>query len=284
MASFPDIVKKLGLASGFVGQLSWSANQPMAVIARDVTRNKNFSGIEPSHALDDAASTVTVAYVEDTADFATALEISNPGPITANVTVRFVETGDATGGSSGIEHTRDIPVAVNSALPIADIVRWTQHDTSTTPSGKHGFLVVTTPQSVTAQARIVDRSSSDPVIPESATAVSSGFSPLLVRVEPLPFSKIDAAGTQNSTTRFAIGNPELVPATVTLTAFNATGSVAGTFTITVAPDGQYFTANLAAAMNLPPVFLGWVTVGSSAPVVVYNHRITGDGGSAVPVH
>jgi hypothetical protein len=52
----------------------------------------------------------------------------------------------------------------------------------------------------------------------------------------------------------------------------------------VAPDGQYFTENLAAAMNLPPVFLGWVTVGASGPVQVYNHRITGDGGSAVPVH
>jgi hypothetical protein len=289
MQNFANILTKLGLAATFSGQLSWTSSFPMVVMARDVGASgnaRNFSGIEPAHTAADASSNVGIAYVEDTTAYSTALEISNPGGFTANVSVRFVETSDATGGSSGTEHSRDIPVAINSGQPIANIVRWAQSDTSTSPSGKHGFLVVTTPQSITAQARITNLSSKDVVIPESNTAISSGFSPLLIRVEPLPFSQVGmaAATVPTSTTRFAAANPGSSPVTVTLTAFNATGSVAGTFSVTVAPDGQYFTENLAAAMNLPPVFLGWVTVGASGPVQVYNHRITGDGGSAVPVH
>ena len=202
-----------------------------------------------------------------------------------NVTVRFVETGDSTGGSTGIEHARDLPVSINSDQPIANIVRWAQNDTSTTPSGKHGFLVVTTPQSITAQARITDNSSKDFVVPENSTAISNGFSPLLVRVEPLPFAQVGMAATVPvSTTRFALSNPGSTAATVVITAFNTSGSVAATLTVNLAAEGQYFTENLGAAMNLPAAFVGWLGVQSSGPVLVYNHRITGDGGSAVPVH
>ena len=73
-------------------------------------------------------------------------------------------------------------------------------------------------------------------------------------------------------------------ATVQITAFNSNGSVAGTLTVNLAPDGQYFTENLGAAIGVPAAFVGWLTIQSSAPVLVYNHRITGDGGSTVPVH
>lgn len=288
MANFTDIVKKLGLDATFSGQLSWTASAPMVVMARDVGKSsttKNFSGIEPAHTAADASSNVGVAYVEDTADFSTNLEISNPGQITANVTVRFVDTSDASGGSTGVEHSRDIPIAINSDQPIANIVRWAQDDTSTSPSGKHGFLVVTTPQGITAQARITDNSSKDFVVPEGNTAISSGFSPLLVRVEPLPFSQLGMANTTPiSTTRFAVSNPGSSPVTVVVTGFNSSGSVAGTLTLNLAADGQYFTANLGAAMNLPAAFVGWLTVQSSGPVLVYNHRLTGDGGASVPVH
>src|SRR5262249_36512667 len=79
VTSYPDTVKKLGLGSTFSGQLSWSSNQPLGVLARNVTKNKQYSGIEPGHSLADASSTVMVPYVEDTTTFATALEISNPG-------------------------------------------------------------------------------------------------------------------------------------------------------------------------------------------------------------
>jgi hypothetical protein len=281
--SYPDIVKKLALGSGFIGQLSWSSSQPIAMVAR--ARNKNFSGFDPVHAVGDAASSVVVPYVEDTAAFASALEISNPGPITANVTVRFVEIGDATGATSGVEATRDIPVAVNSGAPIADIVRWVRHDTSIAPSGKRGFLVVTTPQSVTAQARIIDKVNLDPGVPDSGT-IGTGFSPFLVRVEPLPFANIDAASNPTSQSRFALSNPGTAPATVRLLAFSTTGGPASTHSlvVTLAPGGQLFTDNLVAAMGLPSVFLGWVAIQSSAPVGVYNHRRTGASGSIVPVH
>jgi hypothetical protein len=286
LVSYPDIVKKLGLAAGFVGQLSWTSSQPMAAVTRDVTGTKKFSGFAPVHTLADATSSVVVPYVEDTSAFSTALEISNPGPITANVTVRFLDTSDNSGATSDVEATRDIPVAVNSALPIADIVRWVRRDTSTTRSGKHGFLVVTTPQGVTAQARIVDNANLDPAIPDSG-GVTNGSSPMLVRVEPLPFAPIGEAGTTpTSQSRFALSNPGATAATVRLLAFNATGAAATShpFIVTLAPHGQFFSDNVAATMGLPSVFLGWVEVQSSAPVGVYNHRRTGTVGATVPLH
>jgi hypothetical protein len=293
------VVKQLGLAATYSGQISWSASQPIAVMARDSSKSKpNFNGTNLVHGLSDTGSTSFVSYVEDSTAFSTALELSNPGPTTANVTVRFVQTSDASGASSGAEFSRDIPVAVNSAAPIADIVRWTQFSTATTPAGQHGFLVVTTPQGVTAQGRLVDRSSTDPAMVDGG-ALSGGFSPLLIRVDQLPFSQVNpalasapptelaaaaAAATPTTASRVALANPGSAPITVNLTAFNATGSVAGTLSVTVAPDGQFFTENLGAAMGLPPVFFGWVQIQASGRVLVYNHRRTGTAGATVPVH
>jgi hypothetical protein len=285
MVSYPDVVARLGLPASFTGQLSWTASQPMAAIARDATRDRTVSGVAPVHTLADAASSIAIPYVEDTADFSTTLELSNPGPTTANVTVRFVETGDASGGTPGAEATRDIAIAVNSAAPIADIVRWVRRDASGVRSGKHGFLIVTTPQSVTAHARIVDNSNLDPAIPDNAT-IASGFSPLVLRVDPLPFSPVGAATTPTSRSRFALSNPGSVPATVHLASFASTGGppTSHTLDVTIAPHGQYFTDNLGAAMGVPAAFIGWVSLQSTAPVSVYNHRRTGSVGTVVPIH
>jgi hypothetical protein len=295
--SYTDVVKQLGLGATYSGQISWSASQPIAVMARDSSKSKpNFNGINPVHGLSDTGSTSFVSYVEDTAAFSSSLELSNPGPITANVTVRFVQTSDSTGASSGTPFSRDIPVAVNSGSPIADIVRWTQFSTATTPSGQHGFLVVTTPQGVTAQARLVDKSSTDPSTVD-AGAVTSGFSPLLIHVGTLPFFQAEPAGvatldglataaaaTPATTSRVALSNPGSAPVTVNLTAFNATGSVAGSLSVTVAGNGQYFTEDLATAMGVPPVFFGWVQLQSTGTVLVFNRRQTGTAGGMVPVH
>jgi hypothetical protein len=287
IVSTVDAVKGLGLPATFSGQLSWSSNQPVGVLVRNATKNKQYSGIEPGHSAGDAGSTVYVPYVEDTAAFSTSLELGNPGAITANVTVKFVETDDATGETSGLAMTRDIPVAINYGTPIADIVRWALRSTGTTPSGKHGFAIVTTPQKVTAQARIVDSISLDPAVPESDVTVTNGLSPILVRVDPFAFAvKTDAAAAGTQESRFALSNPGSTTATVSLTPYNATGSTAlgAPFVITLAPNGQFFSENLAADMGLPPVFLGSVSIQSSAPVLVYNHRRSAQGGSPVPVH
>jgi hypothetical protein len=287
-ANIPNILQRLGLGPTFTGQMSWTSSQPIGVMARDLRINRPFSGIDPSHTAADARSTVVVPYVEDTADFSTSLEISNPGSSTANVTVKFVDSADPNGETSGVSHTRDIPVSVNSGAPIADIVRWALRDTGTAASGKRGFLVVTTPQAVTAQARLVNRFSLDPSVVDSNTSLVNGFSPLLVRVDPFSPIRPDAiaaAAAGTSSSRFAVSNPGAGSATVTLTAVNATGSAAGLpLVLTLAPSGQFFSDNLARDMGLPPVFLGWVTIQSTSSVVVYNHRVSADGGATIPVH
>ncbi len=286
-----DAVKNLGLPATFSGQLSWSSNKPVGVMVRNVTKNKQYSDIEPTHGPGDAASSILVPYVEDSAAFSTALEISNPGPITANVTVTFVEVDDTTGETSGLVSARDIAVPINNGTPIADVVRWALRSVATTPSGKHGFILVTSPQAVTAQAKIVDTTSLDPAVPQSDVTVSDGFSPILVRVDPFAFAPTTtgaAAAATPSTmqSRFALSNPGTTTATVTLTPYNAIGSLAlgQPFVITLAPNGQFFSENLAADMGLPPVFLGSVGIQSDAPVLIYNQRRSGQGGSPVPVH
>jgi hypothetical protein len=286
LVSYPDTVRKLGLPTGFSGQLSWSSSQPIGAMARNVTRNRQYSGIEPALSLADTSSTIMVPYVEDTAAFSTALEISNPGPITANVTVSFVDVEDQTGGSSGVESSRDIPVPVNYGTPIADIVRWVQRSGGTTPSGKHGFIVVTSPQGVTAQAKILDNVSLDPAVPESDTTVTNAFSPLLVRIDPFAFAPVNGAAPVTSETRFALSNPGAATATVELVPYNASGSPATSqpFVVTLAPNGQFFSDDLVTDMGLAPVFFGWVTIQSNQPVTVYNHRRSGQGGTTVPVH
>ena len=69
-----------------------------------------------------------------------------------------------------------------------------------------------------------------------------------------------------------------------LAAVNASGGAAtAPFVVTLAPNGQFFTEDLVGAMGLPPIFFGWLTVESNAPILVYNQRRSGDSGDSVPV-
>ncbi len=313
--NYLDIVSQLRLPrSASSGQLSWSANRPIGVTARDKVPNKSYSGFQPVRRLADAASRVTIPFVEDSTTFSSALELNNPGTIPANVTVRFSDA------ATGVVSSRDLVVAINSAVPIADVIRWALRSTSTTPSGKRGFIVIDTPQAVTAQARLVTRANSDPAIPDQLTALGGAFSPLLLQVSS--FSAVAGAATLSDTvaaaaltpaattagkgggggggasgggsgggtsstpaSRFAVSNPSNDPITVEIDALNASGTVAAPpFLITVAPQGQFLTDNLAASIALPPIFLGSVVVHSSTPILIYNHRRSGAVGATVPVH
>src|SRR5205823_4671947 len=89
----------------------------------------------------------------------------------------------ATFSSSDIARTLDLAVAINSGAPIADIVRWALRDGSGVVSGKRGFLVVQTPQAVTAQARLIDKVSGDPAVIGQQNGLVSAFSPMVLRIE-----------------------------------------------------------------------------------------------------
>ncbi len=296
--NYADVVQQLKLPRGFVGQLQFSSNQPVAAAARTVVPKTAYSGFEPVRSISDAASTVYAPYVEDTAAFSTSLLVSNPTLNPADVTVTFVDTEDTTGGTSGSVSSRDVPIAVNADTSIPDVVRWVLRETTTTPSGKHGFLVVTTPQGVTAQAKLVDNVTADPATPGLESAVTSAFSPFLIRVEPITlqlaassaatFSAVTLAAGATTTTalsRFGVSNPGATTATVELAAINATGGTpTQPFVVTLPPNAQFFTEDLVSAMGLPPIFLGSLSVRSDVPVLVYNHRRSGDTGDVIPVY
>jgi hypothetical protein len=295
--SYLDIATQLGLTRGTIGQLSWSANQPLAVVARERLPNKSLSGFEPVRVASDASPLVTVPYIEDTAAFSTSLDLSNPGSSTADVTINFID------GTTGVVSSRDLQVEFNSAIPIPDIVRWVLRSTSALPTGQRGFLTIESPQGVTAHGRLIDRANNDPAVTDQLTALDSTFSPLVIRIEPFTglLAKAasatlgeggvgsgltsTAASTAATVSRFAVSNPNDQPALVEITALNASGSAAGPpYVVTIPAKHQYFTENLLADMGLPVVFLGSVNVRSDSPVLVYNHRRTGDLGATVPVH
>ena len=289
--SYLDIASQLRLPRNASGQLSWSANQPIGVTVRDRVVNKNFSGFLPVRHIADAASVVSVPYVEDTTVFSSTLEINNPGTIPANVTVRFTD------GATGVVTSRDLVVAINSAAPIADVIRWVLRSTGTTPSGKRGFIVVETPQAVTAQGRLITKANGDPAVPDQMTGLATAFSPILLQVSSFstlsPESAVGtpvalaggAAAPSSPVSRFAVSNPGSDTAIVEIGALNASGSAAAPpLVVTLAPHQQFFTESLAGNIGLPPIFLGSVTLRSSAPVLIYNHRRTGAVGAAVPTH
>jgi Kelch motif protein len=294
---YANVVQQLNLPKGFLGELTFSSNLPVAAVARAVVPRRGYSGFEPVRSAADPASTVYVPYVEDTAAFSTTLLLNNPTLLPADVTVTLVDTEDASGASSGTATSRDVPLPVNAAMSIPNVVRWVLNSTATKPSGKHGFLVVTTPQALTAQAKIVDAVTGDPAVPQNESAIDNAFSPLLIRVEPIsfavtapaastPLAAEAAAATTSQTTlsRFALSNPGSIAATVELSAVNASGGApTPPFSVTLPPNAQLFTEDLVGTMGLPPLFLGWLTVQSDMPVLVYNQRRSGDSGDSVPV-
>ncbi len=279
--NYADVANQLRLPRNASGQLSWSANQPIGVTARDRLANKNYSGFQPVRHAASAASEVVVPYVEDTATFATNLEINNPGSIPANVTVRFND------GVTAAVTSRDLVVQVNSAQPISDVVRWVLGTNGSAPTGKHGFIVIDTPQGVTAQGRIITKANGDPAVPNQMIALDSAFSPLLVQVSSTPFAALSAASSSSTAaSRFALSNPSDGSAVVEIDALNASGSLAAPALIVNVPaHGQFFTESLAASIaGLPPIFLGSITIHASTPVAIYNHRRGGATGATVPVH
>lgn len=292
--NYADVVQKLSLPKGFVGQLQFSSNQPIAAAARAVVPKRGYSGFEPVRSVADASSTIYVPYAEDSTAFSTSLLISNTTLTPADVTVTFVDDADTTGTTSGIASSRDLPLAPNADSSIPDVVRWALRQTSATPTGKHGFLVVTTPQAVMAQGKIVDNVTSDPAIPGLDAAVTSAFSPFLIRLEPITFivspggsaAAPAATGGTSSTalSRFAVSNPGASTATVELSAISATGGPeTQPVVVTLAPNAQLLTEDLVSRMGLPPIFLGSLVVRSDTPVLVYNHRRSGDTGDVIPI-
>jgi hypothetical protein len=291
--SYVDLVTQLGLPYGQEGQLSFVSSQPLAVAARDQFIYGSYSGFQPVHDVAEAASTVYVPYVEDTGSYATALQISNPGSVTANVTVRFVD------GVTGATASRDLPVAINSATALENVVRWVQRKDAGAVTGQRGYIVVTTPQAVTAQARLTTLQTQDIGWPVQGAPLASSFTTGMVRIEPLVLAKEPGnvpellrapgqdAGAPTGASRVALANTGSTPATVEITAVNASGSTVGTkpVVITVPAGRQFLTENIGAVLDVPPVFYGWASIRSTSPLLIYHHRaLAGGAGVVLPIH
>jgi hypothetical protein len=209
--------------------------------------------------------------------FSSGLQLNNNGPITANVTATFVDVGDPTGGTSGTRYSRDIPVAVNSASPIANVIRWAMRSGSVVPTGRRGFLLISSAQPVTAQVSLVNNISRDPAWLDATAAVANSFT-LLGAANP------DSSIPVRS--RLVISVPDGSTANVKLMAFNPDGTPAlsDQITIQVVGGGQFFTDDLAGFLGLPPGFLGSLTLTSNVPVLGLNlERTDSAGGFVAPI-
>ncbi len=135
------------------------------------------------------------------------------------------------------------------------------------------------PQTITALATIVNTASSDSASLDAAAGIVKGFSPLVIRVEPLD-------PTPSVRSRVAIGNPGTATANVDLLPFNANGTpaLAAPVRVQVAGGGQLLTEDIVGLLGLPPTFAGSLTVSSNAPVVVFNQELAADNtGAVIPV-
>ncbi len=281
LVDFPNMVTALGLPLNYFGQLTWNSTAPVTVYSRDVTADNGFSGTQPVRGVSDESSTVLLGYVEDGDVVGSHLRLSNTGPITANVTVRFVDVLDPSGETAGTDFTRDIPVRRNSATVIENVIRWVIRGDPETPAFRRGFLAITSPQPISGVASITNNLSRDPAMTDAARSLTSSFTPLILRLESL-------SPTQSGITssRLVISNPGAATANVQLTPIQANGTPAlpMPFAVRVVGRGQFYTDDIVADMGLGPLFFGWMTVTSDAPVVVYSQRKNGDGGATVPVY
>jgi len=240
--------------------------------------HKGFSGTSPKHSASDGANTLSVAHVEDTTEFSSGLQLNNNGPITANVTVTYVDVDDPTGGAPGALYSRDIPVPVNSATAIANVIRWALRSHSADPTGRRGFLLISSGQPVTAQASLVNNVSGDPAWLDATTAAAKSFTLLGAATLDLSISV---------SSRLVISVPAGPTANVKLMAFNPDGTPAlfDPVTVQVVGGGQFFTDDLAGFLGLPSGFLGSLTLNSNVPVLGLNlERIGSAGGFAAPIH
>jgi hypothetical protein len=249
--------------------LTWNSTQTITVFARHITSDGGFSGAEPVRNIADGSNTLSVAYVEDTGDFRSDLQLNNNGSSTANVTVTFIDVADPSGVIAGTRSSRDIPVEVNSATMIQDVIRWALGTGGPDPLGKRGFLLISSPQAITVQVSMQDTTSGDPAISDEVVAASNSFTPMIAK-----------------SSRVAIANPGTTPANLDLMPFNANGTPALFFPlrIRVVAGGQSFTDDIVMRLGLSPTFVGSMTITSDVPVLVFNQARTGNTGAVVPVY
>jgi hypothetical protein len=183
---------------------------------------------------------------------------------------------------------------------LENVVRWVQRKDPGTVSGQRGYIVVTTPQAVTAQARVVSLATQDPGWPVQGGPLTSAFTTSLIRIEPFVLAKdgptkvpelLKAPGTEGleavpvGVSRVALANTGATPATVEIVAVNASGSPVGSkpVVLTVPAGRQLLSENLGELLDVPPVFYGWASIRSTAPLLVYHHRLMGGAGTVLPV-
>jgi hypothetical protein len=231
--SFDNILGALSLPDSYGPVEIRSTNgAKLAAVSRVSGVNGNTSGFFVAQADNLGSQSEIIPFAVDTDSFRTNLGLDNLGTGTANVSVFFISPDGITRASTA----SPIQVAPGGLVQVNNILRYLLTGSSSSGvTNQQGYLKVTSDQPVKAFATQIDNLSLDPSIENSVSTSNSAL-----------FLKSSANTNFQST--LVIVNPNNSPVTVTLVSRQGgqtgNGTVSGTRTISIAPQGFYSSNNV----------------------------------------
>jgi uncharacterized protein len=189
-----------------------------------------FSGVNPSR----AGRNLVLPYLQESSDFRTNLGLNNPGPVSANVTLSFV---DDAGVIEGTLHTILPPHTLTQLNRILRLLSGSEGI-----SKLEGGLLITADQDLFAWTSLIDNLSQDPAL---AVAQSRGAARWLIP---------STTSLGNFRSSLALRNLDNGTAQVELKARAPNGDLQSTFTTPIAGQGMLVSKDIRAELGLAGSF------------------------------
>ncbi len=241
--SYENILASLNVADAFGPIEVRSTNSAqLAAVSRVSGLNAGTSEFFPALPTDSGQLTEIIPFVIDTNAFRTNLGINNLGTATASVSVSFF--GDD--GSLLATSPAPLSVAPQGLMQINNVLRFLLLGSSNGPvTNRQGYLRLTTNSPIKAFATQIDNLTNDPSIENS---VSSGSANLLLK----------STANANFRSTLVIVNPNAAAASVELAAREGStinnGSITGSRTVTIPPNGQFVSENILQEIGATSTF------------------------------
>ena len=250
-----DILGGLNLPMGSFGPLTVeSSNNKMLSTVSEVRSIAGTAGFFAGQTQKTASTERVIAEVVDTGErgtsgsFRTNLGVNNVSSSQANVQVSLIDSNGLVLG------TRSIQVPSQGMLQVNDIVRDILRSSSAT--GLHGYLKLTSDQPILAWASKIDNGTDDPSVEEAVgqEILETGIKLLIP----------SASGTNRFKTLLVVINREDVPNQIILTARNLNGDVIGTLSRDLPARGFFRSTDFLGEIGAPPGSFGPLTVESAS--------------------
>lgn len=275
--SSDDILTLLGASEKF-GPLEIQSNNGAELIANsrvysDSAAGGTNGGFLEGQSSSQAATSLFIPFVIDTAEFRTNLGLNNANGSPARVTVLFINKAGA------LQASGTTSVAAGGMTQINAVLRKLLNNPSKfdlvavpdsgVPANQEGYLQIISSQPLVAWASQIDNGTNDPSL-ESGRRL--GFAKLW-----LPSST--NVGFFRST--LALLNTQAVEATIDIISRNTDGSIQGTRSLILPPNALFSENDILSSLNLSGVFGPLeINVTNGIPVIAISRVYSNNGTSA----